>query len=174
MFNKDNTVEEEPAFAMMGFSRCQCSGEGMSLYGSNLKHSTIIKMTLSHSSRERGLSKNWFVGNDTIAEVEMSQNQFSEMITSMNIGSGVPVTLTYTEKDGQIEPPSFDSVVDQHKTEFAKNSERVIGNSEELLAKAVDILAGGGSLKKAAREELLRDIQKLVQDVESNLPFMEK
>lgn len=97
----EDKKESHESFGMMGFSRVQCGGDGAALHGSDLKHNTLIRMTLSHGSKKRGLSNDWYHAEGRIAEVEMSQNQFSEMITSMNMGDGIPVTLNFTEKDGR-------------------------------------------------------------------------
>ena len=168
MFNDKEETHE--SYAQMCFIRVQCSGE--TLYGSDLKHNTIIKMELKHSSKRRGLNHDWYHANKTIAEVTMSQNQFSELITSMNMGDGIPVTLNYTEQDGRIESPEFASKLDIHENEFKEMTDRVGSNANELYATMKDLLAGSGTLKKADRETLLSKMHHVVQDIEANMPYV--
>jgi len=170
----DEKEEKHESFGMMGFSRVQCSGDGQVLHGSDLKHNTIIRMTLSHGTKKRGLSHDWYHAEDTIVEVEMSQNQFSEMITSMNMGSGIPVTLNYTEKDGRLESPEFVSVVEIHENEFKQQTKDTVKDMEDLLTAMKDLLSGSGTVKKADRETMINQAEKVVREIGSNMPYMEK
>jgi len=86
----DEKEFKHPSYGQLSFNRVT-SHAGVALYGSDLKHNTIIKMELKHSVKRRGINHDWYFGNQTITEVTMSQNQFSELITSMNMGDGVPV-----------------------------------------------------------------------------------
>lgn len=166
----DEKEETHESYAQLCFIRSQCSDEV--LYGSDLKHNTIIRMELKHSSKRRGLNHDWYHGHKMITEVSMSQNQFSELITSMNMGDGIPVTLNYTEQDGHIESPEFASKLDIHENEFKEMTKRVGSEANELYATMKDLLAGSGTLKKADRESLLSKMRKVVQDIESNMPYV--
>lgn len=94
-----------PAYGMLSFSRR--SGSKTPLFESSIEHRDTIAMTLTHGDVTRGLNTDWYHGNGIIAEVEMSYSQFAEAITSMNMGSGVPVTVRRTEKDGKIPECDF-------------------------------------------------------------------
>ncbi|MFK5949522.1 MAG: hypothetical protein QM500_12220 [Methylococcales bacterium] len=168
-----NKTESHPSFGMLGFNRIQSSKE-MVLNGSDLTHTTVIEMCLYRSTKDRGLHQNWHHATDKVASVYMSQNQFSELITSMNMGDGVPVTLNFTETDGRIEPPVFKSVVEVHKGELDTRTQKILEQSANTLKRATELLQGSGTLKKADREKLLNDVQMLEQNVRSNMPFMKK
>ena len=75
-------------------------------------------MTLYHADITRGLHEGNIYGNKPIAEVEMSYSQFAEAIISMNMGSGIPVTIRWTEKDGKIPPCDFVNKREQFADEF--------------------------------------------------------
>ncbi len=168
-------ITTHPSYGMLGFSRVNMSGVGggAALFGSDLTHNTVIEMTLHHAELGRGLNRNWYHATDMITRVRMSQNQFSELITSMNMGDGVPVTLLNTEKDGKIDGDTCDNVRKLHETEFRDTARKVGANSAQLLKDAERILATG-TAKKADREELLAQLTKVVQDIRSNMPYMEK
>ncbi len=63
------------------------------MFGSSIMHNNVIRL-----STEREGNEDWFLAgtdiNDMIVEVEMSYTQFAEAITSLNIGDGIPVTIT--------------------------------------------------------------------------------
>lgn len=65
-------------------------------------HADTIAMTLYHADITRRLHSDSIHGSERIVEVEMSYSQFAGAITSMNMGSRVPVTIRWTEKDGYI------------------------------------------------------------------------
>ena len=165
--------EKHPAFGMLSFSRVSSSG-GVPLHGSDLTHSTFIKMELRHGSKERDLSRDWYFAESLVSEVWMSQNQFSELITSMNIGDGVPVTLVRTEKDGEIESPSFESITGIHEDEFREQAKEVAHDAEDLLSVITDLLSGSGTVKKADRQAIINKAEKVVREIKANMPFMEK
>lgn len=171
MFDKES--DSHPSFGLLGFHRIQC-GKPMALFGSDLEHSTVIEMKLFRAKRERDLNRDWHHATDRVASVYMSQNQFSELLTSMNMGDGVPVTLNYTETDGQIEEPGFRSVTEQHRREFAEKARELADRTRTFMQDAEDILSGTGTMKKSDRERLLHSLRMMMQEIESNMPFAEK
>lgn len=168
----DEKEEKHESFGMLSFSRVQCSG-GEVLHGSDLKHSTMIEMRLCHGSKTRGLSHDWYRAEERIAQISMSQNQFSELITSMNMGDGIPVTVRYTEKDGTMEAPKFASIVDTHKNDFKEQTKMVVQDAKDLLATMKDLLGGSGTVKKAERKTLISQAEKIVREIGANMPYME-
>lgn len=164
--------ESHPSFGLLGFNRVQC-GEAMPLFGSDLKHSNVIEMRLFHAARKRGLNRDWNHASERIVSVYMSQNQFAEMITSLNVGDGIPVTINYTERDGRIEEPDFRSVTELHEREFAQKAKELTEKTDVFMQEAEEILSGTGTVKKADRERLLRSLKMMRQDIQSNMPFME-
>ncbi len=167
----DEEITHE-SFAMMGFTRVT-SNVGATMHGSDLKHNTFIRMDLRHSSMRRGLNHNWYHGDKMIASVEMSQNQFAELITSMNLGDGIPVTLKHTERDGRMSNPEYTNVVEQHQREFKGKTDSIAKEGDELLKKMKTVFAKSGTIKKAEKEELLKTLAMVVQNIAANLPYVE-
>lgn len=169
----EDKEESHESFGMMSFTRIQVGGGGEVLHGSDLKHNTIIAMRLHHGSKKHGLSRDWYHANDRIAEVYMSQNQFSELITSMNMGDGIPVTLKHTESGGELESPKFDSIVDRHKEDFKETTKEVVQDVSSLLETMKEALKSG-TVKKADREAMISMAEKVVRDIGANMPYMEE
>ena len=164
---------KHPSYGTLLFSRTT-SGEKKSLFGSSIQHRDTICMTLHHASIERGLNRDWIYGDNIIAKVEMSYSQFAEAITSMNIGSGVPVTVCWTEKDGEIPPCDFISKKEQFENEFKEQKEKVTRESQELIREVTALFSQKGTLKKADKDAILAKLYKLNMDIGANMDFIIK
>jgi ElaB/YqjD/DUF883 family membrane-anchored ribosome-binding protein len=92
----------------------------------------------------------------------------------MNMGSGIPVTLVRTEMNGELEQPSFESFTEQHRDEFKEQAAEVSQDAEDLLGLINDLLSGSGTVKKADRNAIINQAEKVVREIKANMPFMEK
>lgn len=160
-----------PSYGTLLFSRTSSGGK-TPLFGSSIQHRDTICMTLHHASIERRLNRDWIHGDKVIAEVEMSYSQFAEAITSMNIGTGVPVTVQWTEKDGKIPPCDFVSKREQFEDEFKTQRKNATRVSEELIQEVTELFNQKGTLKKADKEDILRKLNKLKMDIGINMDFI--
>lgn len=80
------------SFGQISFSRV--SGRGASFYGSELEQDHYITMELSQSEIQRELTQDrYYTTGVPIVKLRMTSGQFAEMITSMNMGSGVCCTI---------------------------------------------------------------------------------
>ena len=90
--------KQHPSYGMIRFARSSIGGSGTALFGSTIMHNNVIRLSISKGMMEREGNEDWFLAgtdiNDMIVEVEMSYTQFAEAITSLNIGEGIPVTIT--------------------------------------------------------------------------------
>lgn len=175
--NKENqgyfgSMKTHPSYGTLLFSRR--TGAKESLFGSSIQHRDTISMTLHHASIERGLNSDWIHGDKVIAEVEMSYSQFAEAITSMNIGTGVPVTVRWTEKDGKIPPCDFVSKRVQFENEFKEQRENATRESQELIQEVTTLFNQKGTLKKADKDAILAKLYKLNMDIGANTDYIMK
>lgn len=161
---------KHPSFGLISFSRSY-GGENV-LFGSSIKNNHTIRMELKYADCKRNLSNDWYYGNKKIVEVEMSLSQFSELITSMNMGSGVPCTIRYTEKDGRIpmiqENPS-------KKSQFMDEFVEKIEDAMEIAQKQIDELKSFMDSKKnfgvKDKNEMINRLMKIKQNIGTNLNF---
>lgn len=85
-----------PAFATVRVSRVQSTG--IHLFDSNISHDGYIVMSFQGASKfEDGYSERVMGLGQNIFEVAMTENQFVAMVTRMNVGSGVPVTIQHRQ-----------------------------------------------------------------------------
>lgn len=164
------TKTSHPSYGTLAFSRR--TGGATPLFGSSIEHRDTIFMTLYHADCIRGLNQDWIHGNKPIAEVEMSYSQFAEAITSMNMGTGVPVTVRYTEKDGKIPPCDFISKREQFTDEFKEKRRKATEQSQQLINDVAELFENKKSLTKADKQEIISKLSKLSMDIGCNMDFI--
>lgn len=165
-----STPKTHPSFGMLSF--CRSQGGLKRLFGSSIEHRNTITMYLREGSVERDLNHDFYMGNNLIAEVEMSLSQFSEAITSMNMGSGVPVTIKWLQNKGKIEDCPFESKCDQFKEEFRNTCEETNTVAVELLKEVETLLQKKTALTKADKARTLDLLTKLHHNLESTQPYI--
>lgn len=176
--NNDYKVEEtkfgtktsHPSYGTLAFSRR--TGVVTSLFGSSIEHRDTIAMTLYHADITRGLHQDSIYGSRAIAQVEMSYSQFAEAITSMNMGSGVPVTIRWTEKDGKIPPCDFVSKREQFTDEFKEKRKKATEDAQQLIKDVTELFSQKKALTKADKDAILNKLHHLNMDIGCNMDFI--
>lgn len=149
----------------------QTHGE-VPLYGSHILHGNSIRLSIHPGTYERLDGVDWYFAKALpYIEVTMSQSQFAEAITSMNSGSGTPVTITY--RDGEaVKADVFHSKRREMDDEFTKTMRQLGERLEALTADAKSKLADKKAPTKADRESILSQIQKLESEIALNIPWL--
>ena len=83
---------EHESFGIVGISRTTCN-MGLNFHGSDVRHSSFLSLRIYKSRIDRHLHKDWHHATEKIVEVELTHAQFSEMVSNMNCGDGVPCTI---------------------------------------------------------------------------------
>lgn len=167
---KFGTETSHPSYGTLAFSRK--TGGLTPLFGSSIEHRDTISMKLYHANITRGLHNDSIFGDKVIAEVEMSYSQFAEAITSMNMGTGVPVTIRWTEKDGCIPPCDFVSKREQFVNEFKEKRKKATEDSKQLIKDVTDLFNQKKTLTKADKDIILNKLLHLDMDIGSNMDFI--
>jgi hypothetical protein len=171
-------TKKHESYAMLGFSRIT-SSPPQPLFGSSIKHSNLIQLTIKSAEKEREFQKDYIRGKENLIQVYMSSTQFAAAITSMNIGDGIPCTLSYVKGDKfnsetrqfRANPPEID-FKKQAQGEIEEDMNRLATQLSNLSNNAKSILEAKGNIKAADKETLLKDIAMLIQEVKSNIPFI--
>ncbi|QCG93986.1 hypothetical protein E6C67_08540 [Azospirillum sp. TSA2s] len=148
----DERIFTHPAYGQIRASRV--SGHA-NLYDSDFNHQHYITITIARSQLHRSLSRDWHFGRDELIEVSLSEAQWASFVSSMNVGSGVPCTIT--RHDGKMIPrlPSPENPAHKFKAEIGKAMQDVQGALSKL---ASDL---DGPLSKTKVAELRRQIDML-------------
>lgn len=164
------TRTSHPSYGTLLFNRAY--GGKAPLFGSSIEHSNVIIMELRHADIEHGLNRDWVHGKAPIAKIEMSYSQFAEAITSFGQGTGIPVTIRYTEKDGKIPPCDFVSKREQFTDEFKGKTKDAMNESQQLIQDVTDLFSQKKALTKADKEAVISKLRKLSMDLGCNLDFI--
>ena len=166
---KNKEYESQPSYGLLSFSRA--TGGNPKLFGSSVPHSDKIILRLQHAKTARDFNSQWYMGDGLIAEVEMSYTQFAEAITCMNVGEGVPVTILFTEKDGEIPKCEFELSRRQFEDEFSEHINKANAEAKEAIAKFQEMM-DKPRLTKAEKQEMLSLLNKISNDIGCNSTFI--
>lgn len=139
------TCYKHPSYGIVGFSRVQCTP--IKLFGSDIKHSSFIKLRIGSAvSRKDNHLHQDSIGSSykTFIEVNLTNSQFAELLTTMNIGDGVPCTIAYDPNVGMIEyaEPYIENVKERsermlevERVSVAKSMKKLKNQIDEILEK---------------------------------------
>lgn len=102
----DTEWEEHESYGLVSFARI--GGDPGRLFGSALKsHSVFIQLRVSKGMRayEYGHPRYFASMRGDIVEVNLSAAQFAELLTTMNVGLGVPCTIGRLQGKPVAPPP---------------------------------------------------------------------
>lgn len=170
--SKERERFEHPSFGQIGFSRV--SSTGSEFYGSELTQDHYISMELRHSEIERTLSQDWYYAKGVpIVKLRMSSNQFAEMITSMNRGSGVCCTIEYINGTKVPDIANQESRKEFVHRKFEERMKEFANSIKENSLKAKKLIEKK-TLSKDDQKELNFLIEWLTTETKNNIPFFGK
>ena len=163
--------KSHPSYANLYIGRSQYSAR-QSLFGSSIQHDGVITLKISPASVSRSLNKDWYYAEpNPYIEVIMSQSQFAQAITSLNMGDGTPVTLTYL--NGQrIEQCPYEDKRKVFDNELSTSMQKLAKDFKEIEKDAVDILENKRTLSKSDREIILKAFSKVYRKLTDEMPFI--
>ena len=159
-----------PSFGAISVTRTQSSG-AHAMYGSSVRHRNTIRIQIRHSELTRELSRDWCSSHGLICELEMTQNQWAEFVSSIGMGNGVPCTIRWN--GGEVEPCPSISKQEQFEREFQNDVMTSTDAMDKAIAVATELLQKK-SLTKADREELLSLLRTAKNSITDGIPFIQK
>jgi hypothetical protein len=160
--------DKHESYGLVGFSRV--TGSPGPLFGSSIQHHNFVRMRVMRAGRTRDLNRYWYSGRENIVEVDLSPTQFADLLTSMNVGEGVPCTLRYVGGNRMDPCPAVDQR-QEFVDEFDADVRRVMTSAAKLAEEAA-VLLKQPKVNKADLTRLNALLAKLMQDIQSNLPFV--
>jgi hypothetical protein len=162
----------DPTMVQVGFSRQTYGGKGVTLFGSSVKNSSVISLTISQSEVNRHLSQDWYHAKPRpIIEVLLTPLQFSELLTTMNVGFGVPGTLV-KHGDQNFEVPEYPSKAEQFKEEVSVDLKEVIEQINEAGQIIEGLLDDTKPIGKSVRKQLKDLVDSYRRLIEGHFPFV--
>jgi hypothetical protein len=161
---------KHPSYGMVSFSHR--SGNPKLFHSALENHSNYITLAIKTCTLVRSDTGDRLYGpvRGDLIEVDLSASQFTELLTTMNIGLGVACTINTFNNKAVPPPPDIDSQSESLKTEFR---ERVKDFADDILkdTKEVGDLLNKPSLNKADRSKILGILTRVSQELKQNIPF---
>jgi len=134
-------ITEETAPYMGQIVASRVSSSGTALYGSPIVHDEMICIEIKESKKQHELGRDWYYGGRTVTEIFLSPAQWSDFLTRMNMGDGVPCTFRW--KDGnnvsmdvpKPQPIRFGDNSDKQLLDLRNRWVEVEGKIDELICK---------------------------------------
>jgi hypothetical protein len=163
-------IEQHESYGMAGFSRVS-SSHGANFFGSSIRSSHYIELTIRRAERKRNLSQYWYHGREELINVRFSPNQFADLLTSLNVGSGTPCTIQHVNRVRMAPCPAIDQR-QQYEAEFKKDVADTVREASELV-KSIKTAFEKPSLGKKERAEIAKQLDLLVGHIRGGMPFIQ-
>lgn len=132
-------TDEHPSYAMVGLYRQTNNGGKYPLFGSNLeRHPSTMTLRIVRAKCQHANGRDWYFGREPVCEVTLSAAQFAELITSPNVGAGVPCTLRYADgrevEDCPEQVPEAQKIRERFEVETGQLREKALEGRERVEA----------------------------------------
>lgn len=173
--NEDETEFKHPSYVLVSFSRRQ--GNPGQLFGSSLKQQynyitlQVREGTRIHDNR-LGVDRYFGPMSGTILEIDMSAAQFAELITTMNIGCGVPGTLRRFQGKAVEKPPTETTEAEKVRANFRYQMKKFTEKAREVKKSLDAMLDEKATISKADRKSIKDKIGHLIAEFETYAPYI--
>jgi len=164
------TEKTHPSFVQVSFSRVN-SSVGEVFYGSNIKSNSFIELRIMRSKTMIDGHREWHFSEEPIIKLKLSPTQFSELLTTMNCGSGVTGTLEWINQGnlptGRIPEPPYNNSLDLVEDHIASFEGTLLQDKFTALENSLEET----KMSQKDKTALKNRVAILKQELESNLPY---
>lgn len=164
---------EDRTYGMIDISRGQIGGVGKRLFGSDVKHNNVISLVVRRGYYDRGISNDWYYGNEELIRIDLSPVQFAEAITNMNT-NGVPCTIVRYNGETMGEVPNLDNKKEVFRKEFNNSIKNTTKDINDLISNVEELISSKKAINKSDKEHILNVLNSISRELNSNIPFMTK
>jgi len=160
-----------PSYGMVSFTRFTSTGYRM--FGSAVKVNGGVTLCVKRAIRAHTLHHDWYRGREQLIEVHLTELQFAQLLTGMNVGDGVPCTINFVAGEGRVEDPPADVLTEAeivHKD--VKEKSRDLGRQLDKAAADIRKVLAESKVAKGEKEKVLHAVDMFVQEVRHNLPYL--
>jgi hypothetical protein len=167
--------ETHESYALISFSRV--TGGLGPLYGTPIEARSGVRLMITESSRVfNGVSGERFVDGKIILEAMLSEMQFAELITTMNVGMGTPMTLDLVREGAMKQcekPPPQESEAKRIKEAFEAQVAAKTATLKSVRRRIRKLLAES-KISEKRKEQIDNEIFQFTRLFEDSAPFMMK
>lgn len=171
------TIEQHPSFGMIKANRV--SGGNGYLFGSEVLNLSFVEITISHAQTDKNLfgrnvGEQGIWPTENLTTIRMTNSQFAEMITSLNIGIGTPCTITRIDGKGveQKDIKDRSTTMDMANDELVKMYAERIGDNIKSLQDALGILENNARVNKDIKQSVEKSIRGILSILTNGDSFL--
>lgn len=168
-----DTHWEHPSWAVVQVGRVSGLAD---LFGSALQHQHYIKLSIGRAQKivsDNGEERAFGGLRGEIVEILLSEAQWAQLLSSMNMGQGVPCTLNYLDKKKVPEcPPSRLSA--QFHEAVQEDVKKLALQLQELQQVMSERFSDKRALTKDEKNELLGRANSAIRTLTDKLPFIQQ
>lgn len=150
-------------------------GNGV-LFGSDLRHTECVRITVTRAQQRRDLSNDWMTADDTVVVLELSNAQFAQFITSNGNGDGTPCTLRYAPAPGTPTPEMAEiERIESAQDTFRREIRAAATKRLEAIQAEIDrlgVMVETGKLPKTELREVHKELTRHAQQLGGSIGFV--
>lgn len=142
--------ESHPAFGVATVTRA--IGSNRALFQSDVEHHHTITLSIHRATRDRELNRDRVHPREELIEIEMSLAQWGSLVSSIGLGSGVPITIRATETDRMVDGLPYQPRLAENLDEVAATVEKTLAGVREkldALTEAIEQKQGVKAIRQA-------------------------
>jgi|CXWL01.1.fsa_nt_gi hypothetical protein len=162
-------TETHPSYGLVQFSRV--SGGSGTMFGTSVRSNNYIRLRISPARVHKNFYREWYMSErQDYIEVDLSNNQFAELLTQMNMGDGVPCTIRRLNGEQIPEPPVCKALTQQVHSDFEDEMKKKATTINDA-AKALSAELDNSKVSAATKNQLKSLLNQVVMEFNSNIPF---
>lgn len=169
--NDDEIATQHESYALAAFSRR--SGGRRRFFGSSLPdHSSYVTLAIKKCTRIQTPHGDRYYGSTRgdLIEIDLTASQFAELLTTANVGLGVPCTVRSFDGKRIEAPPETELEIEHVRKNFANVVKQAATGLKEARG-AAEVILAKDRLTKADKAELLRAFDTACREITMNAPY---
>lgn len=164
------TLEEHPAFGMISISRCSGDAE---LFNSEGTHQHFVSLRIHGAELHYDHHSERPMQTKRLAEVWMTEAQYAQMLTTMNVGEGTPCTIRQLGNQRFDLPPRGKKVIERFHDDLDQRLASVRREVAEAIAAVEEMRAGTVKTNKGTLTDLEKKLLNTQRTLTGNLDYIE-
>jgi hypothetical protein len=161
--------EKHESWGMISLGRWS-SSHGEVFFNSPLRHHHGISLTLHRASRRHSLNTDRVYAEEEIFDVNLTEVQFGQLISSFNVGGGTPCTIGRIngKRMSKCPPEILKEKVGKDVRRHFEETHQLVKEAQELASRLIE----KPSVTKGERKSLKQKLDFLEVNLSSNLDFL--
>lgn len=150
-------------------------GSDSRFVGSTVPSDTAITIKIQQAEKSSNqFQKETFYGKQNIVEVEMTPNQWAELITTLNYSTGTPCTITQLNNEIVEQTYQTESVFEYYDNKIQNDFAQASRDFSNLFSDALDVLDNKKTITKTDRETIKSAYHQMFRFLGDQAPFVQK